>query len=188
MKDNTMNFKEYVRSLISGIGDDPDREGLRETPDRYLKAITKWFEGYWQNPAEVLKVFEDGAEHYNQMIVVKDIPIYSHCEHHIAPIFGTCTIGYIPDGKIVGLSKLSRAADIYARRLQVQERLTQQIAECLDLHLQPKGVGVVIKARHMCMESRGICKQGHETVTSALRGVMCEGDVRSEFLTLAYGK
>jgi len=131
-------------------------------------------------------VFEDGAEKHDQMVTVRDIPIYSHCEHHLAPIFGTVTISYIPNGRIVGLSKLSRLADMYARRLQVQERLTDQIADALFEHLEAKGVGVVIKARHMCMESRGICQQGHHTVTTALRGAMKdEPDTRSEFLRLA---
>jgi GTP cyclohydrolase I len=119
-------------------------------------------------------------------VTVRDIPIYSHCEHHLAPIFGTVTISYIPNGRIVGLSKLSRLADMYARRLQVQERLTDQIADALFEHLEAKGVGVVIKARHMCMESRGICQQGHHTVTTALRGAMKdEPDTRAEFLRLA---
>ena len=131
-------------------------------------------------------MFEDGAEKHDQMVTVRDIPIYSHCEHHLAPIFGTVTISYIPNGKIVGLSKLSRLADMYARRLQVQERLTDQIADALFEHLEAKGVGVVIKARHMCMESRGICQQGHHTVTTALRGAMKdEPDTRAEFLRLA---
>ena len=131
-------------------------------------------------------MFEDGAEKHDQMVTVRDIPIYSHCEHHLAPIFGTVTISYIPNGRIVGLSKLSRLADMYARRLQVQERLTDQIADALFEHLEAKGVGVVIKARHMCMESRGICQQGHHTVTTALRGAMKdEPDTRSEFLRLA---
>lgn len=162
------------------------REGLQETPKRVAKAFAHWFSGYHQDPAEILKVFEDGGENYDQMVVVKDIPIYSKCEHHMADIFGTATIAYIPDGKIVGLSKLSRVADIFARRLQVQERLTQQIADALNTHLRPKGVGVMIKARHMCMESRGICQQGHHTVTTALLGAMrTEPETRAEFMALA---
>jgi GTP cyclohydrolase I len=120
------------------------------------------------------------------MVIVKDIPIYSKCEHHLADIFGTATIAYIPNGRIVGLSKLSRLADMFARRLQVQERLTSQIANALDEHLKPKGVGVMIRARHMCMESRGVRQQGHHTITTALRGVMLsEPATRSEFLMFA---
>jgi len=162
------------------------REGLLETPVRVAKAMEHWFNGYDKNPKDILKVFEDGAEDYDQMIVVKDIPIYSKCEHHMADIFGTCTIAYVPNGKIVGLSKLSRLADMYARRLQVQERLTQQIANALQKHLEPIGVGVMIKARHMCMESRGICQQGHCTITSALHGAIKNNTTaRAEFLSLA---
>lgn len=177
---------DNVVRILQFVGDDPKREGLRETPRRVAKAWAHWCSGYDKDPAEILKVFEDGAESCDQMVTVKDIPIYSKCEHHMADIFGTVTISYIPNGKIVGLSKLSRLADMFARRLQVQERLTNQIADALWEHLQPKGVGVVIKARHMCMESRGICQQGHHTITSALRGVMLtESDTRSEFMQLA---
>lgn len=161
------------------------REGLQETPGRVAKAFETWFGGYRQDPAEVFKVFGDGADNYDQMIFVKDIPVYSHCEHHMAPIFGTATIAYIPDGKIVGLSKLSRLTDIFARRLQVQERLTTQIADSLEEHLAPRGVGVLLKCRHLCMESRGIKQQGHHTVTSALRGELLKGDPRAEFMALA---
>ncbi len=160
------------------------REGLIETPDRVAKAMGKWFEGYSApSDAEILKVFEDGAKNYDEMVVVKDIPIYSKCEHHMADIFGTATIAYIPNGKIVGLSKLSRIANKYARRLQVQERLTNQIADPLFTVLNAKGVGVVIKARHFCMESRGICQQGHHTITTALRGSIKEDpQIRAEFM------
>jgi GTP cyclohydrolase I len=120
------------------------------------------------------------------MVVVKDIPFYTHCEHHMTPFFGTATVAYIPDGKIVGLSKLARVVDAFARRLQVQERLTNQIADALQDNLKPKGVGVVVTARHLCMESRGIQQQGHETITSALRGVMRDlPEARAEFLNLA---
>lgn len=161
-----------------------EREGLRETPERVAKAWAEWTAGYAMDPAEVLKAFEDGAEGYDEMVVVKDIPIYSTCEHHMAAIFGTATIAYIPDGKVVGLSKLSRLADVFAKRLQVQERMTVQIADALMEHVQPKGCGVVVRARHLCMESRGTCKQGHHTRTSALRGVFKDGPVRAEFLAL----
>nr|DAO81109.1 MAG TPA: GTP cyclohydrolase I [Caudoviricetes sp.] len=172
--------------LLKVIGENPERGGLLETPARALKAWEFWTQGYEQNPADVLKVFEDGAEKYDQMVIVKDMPIYSHCEHHLAPFFGTATIAYIPKGKVVGLSKLKRVANIFARRLQVQERLTQQIANAIEEHLQPLGVGVLIKCRHMCMESRGIETQGAETITSALRGVIRdEPQTRAEFLNLA---
>lgn len=170
--------------IINAIGDDMEREGLLETPERFAKAWEVWGRGYDQNPADILKSFEE--RDYDEMVLVKDIPIYSKCEHHLADIFGTATIAYIPNGRVLGLSKLSRVADIFARRLQVQERLTAQIADALWLSgLQPKGVGVLLKCRHMCMESRGICQQGHHTVTSALRGVIKEGEPRAEFLKLA---
>lgn len=178
-----------VTRIIQYIGDDPTRGGLIETPRRFTKALGEWFSGYKYTDADiasVLKVFEDGADNYDQMVIVKDIPIYSKCEHHIADIFGTATIAYIPNGKIVGLSKLSRLADIFARRLQVQERLTGQIADALQTHLEPLGVGVIIRARHMCMESRGLQQQGHHTISIALRGALKNDALaRAEFMALA---
>lgn len=173
---------------IEGVGDSDKfglREGLQETPSRVAKAWEFWTSGYGRDVADVLKTFEDGAEGVDEMVVVKDIPFYTHCEHHMAPFFGTATIGYIPNGKVVGLSKLSRVLDIFARRLQVQERLTCQVADALMEHLEPKGSAVVLKARHLCMESRGVCQQGHHTITSALRGAFKdEPDTRAEFLRL----
>lgn len=183
---NEIDTEKLFTDLLKLVGEDPNRGGLIETPTRVAKAWKEWCSGYKQDVASVLKVFEDGGESYDQMVTVKDIPIYSKCEHHLADIFGTATISYIPNGKIVGLSKLSRVADIFARRLQVQERLTSNIADALVEHLQPKGVGVVIKARHMCMESRGMCQQGHYTITTALRGAMRdEPETRAEFLRIA---
>ena len=133
-----------------------------------------------------MKVFEDGAQEYNELIVVRGIPVYSHCEHHLAPFFGKATIGYVPDGKIVGLSKLTRLVNCFATRLQVQERLTIQIGNALMTHLEPKAVGVVIRCRHMCMESRGIRTEGEETVTSAMLGELQPNlALRTEFLALA---
>jgi GTP cyclohydrolase I len=180
-------FDENVISqlIYDVIGVDM-RPGLAETPARVLKAWREWTAGYAVDVPALLKVFEDGANGYDEMVMVKNIPIYSKCEHHLADIFGTATIAYIPNGKIVGLSKLSRVADAFARRLQVQERLTCQIADALNDNLMPKGVGVIIKARHMCMESRGTCQQGHHTITSALRGVFKDDlTARAEFLQLA---
>lgn len=176
-------IKDHFTRLIEFIGEDPNREGLIETPKRAAKAWGDWFGGYDESPEEIFTVFEDGGEGYDQMIIVQDIPFYSHCEHHIAPIFGTATIAYIPSGKIVGLSKLSRLLDIFARRLQVQERLTQQISETIMEYLKPLGCGVIIKARHLCMESRGISKQGHQTITSSLQGAIKDDpEARLEFL------
>lgn len=177
------NLESLAYDLLRLIGENPTRGGLLETPERFSKAWKFWMSGYHKEPSEVLKCFEDGAESYDQMVVVKNIPFYSFCEHHLAPIFGAATVGYIPDKKIVGLSKLSRVVDIYARRLQVQERMTNQIADAIQEHLQPVGVGIYVKARHLCMESRGICQQGHETVTTALRGaILTEPQTRAEFL------
>ncbi len=179
-------IEDNIRRLIQYAGDDPTRGGLLETPERVAKAWKFWGSGYGADVEAILKTFEDGAEGCDEMVVVKDIPFYTHCEHHLAPFFGTATIGYLPDGKVVGLSKLSRVLKVFARRLQVQERLTTQVADALVEGLAPKGVGVVVKARHLCMESRGVCEQGHHTVTSAMRGVFKdEPSTRAEFLALA---
>jgi GTP cyclohydrolase IA len=175
-----------ITRLLQYIGEDPKRGGLIDTPRRVAKAWQHWAGGYGANIKGILKTFEDGADSCDEMIVVKGIPFYTHCEHHMAPFFGTVTVAYVPNGRIVGLSKLSRVVDAFARRLQVQERLTNQIADALQEHLEPLGVGVVVTARHLCMESRGIQQQGSETITSALRGVMrTSGSARSEFLALA---
>lgn len=174
------------RRLLASLGEDPDRPGLAETPTRAARAWKHWTSGYAQDPAEVLKVFEDGAEQYNELIVVRGIPVYSHCEHHLAPFFGTAIIGYVPNGKIVGLSKLTRLVECFSKRLQVQERLTSQIANALMTHLEPKAVGVVIRCRHLCMESRGIRAPGEETITSAMLGELQPNlAMRTEFLALA---
>ena len=171
--------------LLQFIGEDPTRGGLLETPKRFLKAWTEYSSGYGKDPADILKVFEDGAENVDEMVLVKDIPVYSHCEHHLAPFFGVAHVAYIPNGRIVGLSKLSRLVDMYAKRLQVQERLTNQIADALEQNLQPLGVGVVIECRHLCMEQRGIARQGSATVTSAMRGALHDvPSARAEFLSL----
>lgn len=177
---------DIVTRFLQFIGEDPARGGLTETPARVIKAWREdWFSGYKKKPEDVLKSFEDGGERYDEMISVRGIPIYTHCEHHIAPFFGEAIVAYVPDGRIVGLSKLARLADIFARRLQVQERLTVQIADALMEHLKPKGVGVILKCRHLCMESRGIQKPGTTTVTSAMRGVMFDNPgARTEMLTL----
>ena len=179
------NEKDWRRFLES-LGEDPDRPGLHETPARLTKGWKHWTSGYQQSPANLLKTFEDGAEQYNELIVVRNIPVYSHCEHHLAPFFGKATVGYMPNGRIVGLSKLTRLVECFAKRLQVQERLTIQVANALMEHLQPKAVGVVIRCRHLCMESRGIRTPGEETVTSAMLGELQPNlAMRTEFLALA---
>jgi GTP cyclohydrolase I len=169
--------------LLQFIGEDPHRGGLKDTPRRFLAAWREWSSGYGQNPEDIMKTFEDGAEGADQMIVVQDIPVYSHCEHHLAPFFGHAHVAYIPDRKIIGLSKIIRLVDIFARRLQVQERITNQIADALDEHLQPAGVGVIVNCRHLCMESRGVQKRGANTITTALRGAfLTDEKTRSEFM------
>ena len=185
MSDQQFSEQDW-RRLLSSLGEDPGRAGLLETPARVANAWKHWTSGYTQDPAELLKTFEDGAEEYNELIVVRGIPVYSHCEHHLAPFFGKATIGYLPNGKIVGLSKLTRLVDCFSKRLQVQERLTSQIANELMTHLEPKAVGVVIRCRHMCMESRGIRTPGEETITSAMLGELQPNlGLRTEFLALA---
>jgi len=171
--------------LLQYIGEEPFRGGLIETPKRYIKAWEHFTSGYDQDPAAILKVFEDGAETYNEMVLVRNIPVYSQCEHHLVPFFGVAHIAYIPDGSIVGLSKLSRLVDIFARRLQVQERLTNQIAEAIEANLNPQGVAVILECRHLCMESRGISQQGMVTTTSAMKGAFIDQhETRAEFLSL----
>ena len=176
-------LKGIISALLNEIEPDPERPGLTDTPDRVARAWVEWTSGYGKKAKDVMKTFNDGAENVDEMVVVKNIPFYSHCEHHLAPFFGTVTIAYIPNGHIVGLSKLSRLVDIYARRLQVQERMTTQIADAIMEHLEARGCGVKATARHLCMESRGIKQQGHHTVTSALRGAFKDDQsTRREFL------
>jgi len=173
------------RRFLASLGENPERAGLVETPSRVAKAWKHWTAGYAQDPAECLKVFEDEGQKYNELIVVRGIPVYSHCEHHLAPFFGKATIGYVPNGKIVGLSKLTHLVDCFSKRLQVQERLTVQIANALMTHLQPQAVGVVIRCRHLCMESRGIRTQGEETITSSMLGALQPNQaLRAEFFAL----
>jgi GTP cyclohydrolase I len=175
-----------IRGLLVELGENPDREGLIETPKRVMKAWTHWTNGYALEAKDVLKTFEDGAEGTDEMVIVRDIQLYSHCEHHMAPFFGKAHVAYIPNKRIVGLSKLARVVDIFAHRLQVQERLTNQVANAIQEVLEPIGVGVIIEATHFCMCSRGVNKQGSTTVTSALRGAIKEKPAaRAEFMALA---
>lgn len=180
--------EDNVRRLLQYIGEDAGREGLIETPQRVASAYLQWFVGYRQDPAALFKSFLDGSEKHqgDEMVILRNVPVYSHCEHHMAPFFGEAHIGYIPQGKILGLSKMVRVVDCFARRLQVQERLTAQIADTLDQYLSNRGVGVIIEARHLCMESRGVESVGVKTVTSAMRGnLLLNQATRQEFLSLA---
>ena len=186
--DSRVNVTESFKQLLIAIGEDADREGLVETPNRMYKYWSAITAGYSEDPADHLKTFTDGGEGCDQIVLVRDIPFYSVCEHHLAPFFGTASIGYIPSSKaprIAGISKLARVLDGYAKRLQVQERLTTQVADCINDTLKPEGVAVVITARHLCMESRGVEKPGAVTVTSAMKGVfLTKASARAEFLSL----
>jgi GTP cyclohydrolase I len=191
MNDNfnidTLPMTEEIRvnfsKIIDFLGEDNEREGLEKTPMRAAKAMKFLTEGYEKDPKQILQsaMF---SEHYNEMVIVKDIELYSLCEHHMLPFFGKAHIAYIPNGKIVGLSKIPRVVEVFARRLQVQERLTEQILDCINDTLQPKGVAVVIEASHMCMMMRGVQKQNSTTTTSGFRGTFKETDTRNEFLKL----
>nr|WP_029252888.1 GTP cyclohydrolase I FolE [Paraoerskovia marina] len=177
-----------VRELLLAVGEDPDREGLVETPDRVARAYREIFAGLRQEPADVLTTTFDIG--HQEMVLVKDIEVYSTCEHHLVPFHGVAHVGYIPsaDGRITGLSKLARLVEVYARRPQVQERLTTQIADALVEHLDPRGVIVVIECEHLCMAMRGVRKPGARTVTSAVRGQMRDGTTRAEAMSLVLGR
>ena len=185
MSDNyNKNIAKNIKSVLSEIGENPEREGLLKTPERVAKSMEFLTNGYEKDPSEILKsaMF---SEDYSQMALVKDIELYSLCEHHILPFFGKAHIAYIPNGNIVGLSKIPRIVDVFARRLQVQERLTDEIKDCLQDTLNPKGVAVVIEAQHLCMQMRGVEKQHSFTTTSAFSGIfMSDEKTRSEFMNL----
>jgi len=175
-----------AREILSAIGDDPDRDGLRDTPMRFARMYAELFEGLHQNPAETLStVFR---EDHQEMVIVRDIPFYSMCEHHLLPFHGLAHFGYLPDGKIIGLSKIARVVDMFSRRLQVQERLTHQIARALNEAIEPRGVAVVMQGQHPCMMARGVEKQHSSMVTSALLGHFREdARARAEFMQLVCG-
>lgn len=174
--------EEAVRTLIRWAGDDPRREGLQATPDRVVRAYQEWFAGYEQEPAEILSRTFDEVGGYDEMVLLRDIPVQSCCEHHMAPIRGVAHVAYLPRDRVVGISKLARLVDAHARRLQIQERLTAEIAATLDQVLQPRGVAVVVEAAHECMASRGVNKQGALLVTRRFLGAFAEGAARREIL------
>ena len=177
---------EHYREIITLLGEDPEREGLLKTPMRVAKAMQVLTRGYYQDPKKVLTdaLFE---EKYNQMVIVKDIDFYSMCEHHMLPFYGKAHVAYIPNGRITGLSKIARVVDIFSHRLQVQERLTQQIKDCINETLRPLGVMVVIEARHMCMQMRGVERQNSITTTSDFCGAFNQAKTREEFMNLIRG-
>ena len=175
---------ELVEALLSELGEDPERQGLRATPARVSRALRELTDGYGARPEDVIAgaVFD---QDYDEMVVVKDIPFYSLCEHHMLPFFGTCHVGYLPKGKVVGLSKIPRLVGVFAHRLQLQERMTKEIAEALNAALLPRGVGVVVEARHLCMEMRGVQKPGGQLLTSCMLGTFRKDPrTRAEFLDL----
>ena len=172
-----------VKTLLRWAGDDPDREGLRDTPKRVVNAYDDWFSGYTSDPGEYLRRTFEEVEGYDEMVVLRDIAFESFCEHHMAPIIGRAHVGYLPTQRIVGISKLARVVEGYARRFQVQEKLTAQIAACIDETLKPRGVGVVIDAVHQCMTTRGVHKRGVSMVTSRMVGIFrSDARTRAEFL------
>ena len=185
MSDNyNKDLAKNIKSILTEIGESPEREGLIKTPERVAKSMGFLTNGYKENPSEILRsaMF---TESYSQMVLVKDIELYSLCEHHMLPFFGKAHIAYIPNGHIVGLSKIPRIVDVFARRLQVQERLTDEIKDCIQTALKPKGVAVVIEAQHLCMQMRGVQKQHSSTTTSAFSGIFLKDEkTRSEFMTL----
>lgn len=181
---NQEKFENAVKTILTEIGEEPNREGLVKTPNRVYKAFDYMCGGYKKDPKAVLNdaLFESDS---NEMVIVRNIEFYSMCEHHILPFFGRCDVAYIPNGKVVGLSKIPRMVDIYARRLQIQERLTNEIADAIVETIKPKGVAVLISARHMCMEMRGVEKQHSFTTTSSLRGqFLSDHKTREEFMTI----
>lgn len=186
--EQTESIADLIRRMIALLGEDPSREGLRRTPERFEKALRFLTSGYRQDPETIL----NGAMFsvcYDEMVVVKDIEVYSLCEHHLLPFFGRCHVAYIPSKKVLGLSKIARLVNMYARRLQIQERLTNQVARAIEEKLSPQGVGVIIEARHLCMVMRGVEKQQSSAVTSAMLGVFRENkQTRDEFLSLVHGK
>jgi GTP cyclohydrolase I len=176
-----------VRTLIRWAGDDPEREGLLGTPDRVVRSYREFFAGYDANAVGLLSRTFSEVENYDEMVVLRDIAMESHCEHHMVPIVGVAHIGYLPDRRVVGISKLARVLDVYAKRLQIQEKLTRQVAECIQHVLEPRGVAVVIEAAHECMTTRGVHKTGVKMVTSCLLGAFRDdASTRREFLSMIH--
>src|SRR5271157_732829 len=181
------SFEELAREMLVRLGEQPDREGLAKTPERYTQALQYLTKGYSEDPEQILKGALFSVD-YDEMVIVKDIEMFSLCEHHVLPFFGKVHVAYIPKGKVIGLSKVPRLVDVFARRLQVQERLTTQIAEAIESAINPLGVGVIIEARHLCMMMRGVEKQHSSTITSSMLGAFREKEARDEFLALVQAR
>ena len=185
MKPSRNDAENAIRTLLEYAGEDPTREGLLETPKRVVKSYEEFYKGYSQDPRKYLSRTFEEVNGYDEMVVLRDIPFESHCEHHMAPIIGKVHIGYLPRNKVVGISKLARVVETYAKRLQVQEKMTAQIADCIQDILEPYGVGVVVQATHECMSTRGVHKHGVSMVTSRMAGVFREDEkTRREFLAV----
>ena len=180
---NSFTTEDLYTELLTRLGEDPQRDGLLKTPERTEKAMTFLTQGYQEDPTKILRGALFDVD-YDEMVIVRDIEVFSLCEHHMLPFFGKVHVAYIPNGKVIGLSKIPRLVDVFARRLQVQERLTRQIADSIQEAIEPQGVGVVIEARHLCMMMRGVEKQNSSTVTSAMLGVFHQQNTRAEFLSL----
>lgn len=184
-KPSQQEAEDAFRLVLRWIGEDPHRDGLEETPARLVRAFREYFSGYSQDPAQILRKTFEEVDGYDEMVMLRGVPFQSHCEHHVAPIIGRAWVAYVPDRRVVGISKLARVVDAYAKRLQIQERLTSQVANTIDEVLKPQGVAVVIKAQHHCMMSRGIQKQGTDLVTSRMLGCFRDnGMTRGEFLSM----
>ena len=184
-KPSQQEAEDAFRLVLRWIGEDPHRDGLEETPARLVRAFGEYFSGYSQDPAQILRKTFEEVDGYDEMVVLRGVPFQSHCEHHVAPIIGRAWVAYVPDRRVVGISKLARVVEAYAKRLQIQERLTSQVANTIDEVLKPQGVAVVIKAQHHCMMSRGIQKQGTDLVTSRMLGCFRDnGMTRGEFLSM----
>lgn len=181
---NLDTARNAIRAMLVAIGEDPDREGLKDTPDRVVRSWGEIFAGYGEDPSSILSTTFEDVNGYDEMILLRDIPFHSTCEHHMLPFQGRAHVGYLPSNRVVGLSKLARLVDCYARRLQIQERMTRDIATAMMTHLQPQGCGVVLEAEHGCMVCRGVKKEGARMVTSTLEGVFKTPATRAEFMSL----
>ncbi len=188
VKPSREEARDAVKTLLAYLGEDANREGLLETPDRVLRSYEEIYGGYGQEVKPILKTFEDGAESYDEMIVQRNIPFFSMCEHHMLPFVGVAHVAYLPQDRIVGLSKLARLVEVFARRLQVQERMTAQISQALMDELDAQGAACVIQATHLCMAQRGVSKHCSETITSSLKGCFRNSETRAEFLNLIRGE
>tara|TARA_B100001123_G_C15324320_1_gene1029001 strand:+ start:1189 stop:1755 length:567 start_codon:yes stop_codon:yes gene_type:complete len=188
MKTSKNEAENAVKTLLKYVGENPEREGLLQTPKRFVKALDEWFAGYKENPVDILSTTFSEVENYDQIIILKDIDFESHCEHHLCPIIGKATVAYLPNSRVVGISKLARVVNAYSKRYQIQEKMTEQIAKAIDTCLNPRGVAVIVDAKHFCIGTRGIHKPNSSMVTSSMKGVFMEDhSARLELMQLIRG-